>query len=32
MSYSRMLSREQRYDDEIQRWFAEAERQVISII
>jgi transposase len=27
MSYSRMLSREQRYEDEIKRWFAEAERQ-----
>jgi transposase/IS5 family transposase len=27
MSYGRMLSREQRYEDEIRRWFAEAERQ-----
>jgi transposase len=27
MSYGRMLSREQRYEDEIERWFAEAERQ-----
>jgi transposase/IS5 family transposase len=27
MSYGRMLSREQRYDEEIRRWFAEAERQ-----
>jgi transposase len=27
MSSGRMLSREQRYEDEIQRWFAEAERQ-----
>jgi transposase/IS5 family transposase len=27
MSYGRMLSREQRYEEEIQGWFAEAERQ-----
>lgn len=27
MSYGRMVSREQRYEEEIQAWFAEAERQ-----